>query len=83
MSAPVPTFQPLQSAVQFGLALAAARAENGLSQAALAERLRVSPASMSFRETNRRNITVGEAIAHLGALGYGLVIVPLPKGGAR
>lgn len=62
---------------QFAEFLRTARTEQvRLTQAALAERLDVSPPLIGMRESADRRLYIGAAVDHLAALGYRLVIIP-------
>jgi len=65
----------VQDGKQFGRLLSAARHANGLHQQEVANLLNVSRGTIAFRERNRRQITVDQAVKHLDVLGYDLAIV--------
>jgi DNA-binding XRE family transcriptional regulator len=53
----------------------------GLTQAEVATAIGVHPARISEVESGRRKVSLRVAMRHLGALGYGLAIVPLDQDG--
>ncbi len=69
--------RPIQTSKAFGSEVRRARKDQGLSQAALAERAGVGRPWLSELETGKRTVELGRALAVLNALGLAISFAPI------